>query len=431
MRVRGAVVLTVTLALALVICDQTSEATWTVSQMVPGSHGSGDFGYRVAVGRGGAIAVAFLRSTKSGDDGSARVAVRRPDGSWERARTVSDPRFGAAEITVAIDARGRVIATWVRTRCRRGERQTCGMYAAVQARMRSAGGGWGPIVTLGRVVLFDSSLCSAVDARGGAIVAWTGTVGVRAVYVSPSGRFGRTVTLGAGAAEAGRGIDVAMSPGGRAYVAWSVASASDPDRPTIDVAVRVLRGKWSRMQRVAPRPATHPRLAVASDGAVILGWRQARPDSEGNGIGFGNVGAAIGAPDGTFTAAIRLSDEPTSEIHLAAGPAGETLLVWGSHPYEPSVSTLSYAVRRTGGSFGSPRRVPGVQADALTLLAGGTALAFRSLPSVQVLERAAGGDFGVATTLTRRGSAPVAAASSSTAAAVWAQDGALRIATRS
>jgi len=275
-------------------------------------------------------------------------------------------------------------------------------------------------VTLGRAPLFDSSLCIAVDARGGAIVAWTGPAGVRAAHAMPSGRFGRTVTLGSGAAEDGRGIDVATSPGGRAYVAWLVAGRNDPDRPTIDVAVRDLRGRWRRVRRIAPRPATHPRLAVASDGAVVVAWREAKPDSEGNGIGFGMVGVAVGRPDGRFAAPTRVSDERTSEMLIATGPAGETLLVWGTHPYEPSLSTLSYAGRSTGGSFGPPRRVPGVQADALTLLGDGTTLVLRSEPELRVLERARGADFAVATTLTRRGhGAPVAAASRAGAVAVW------------
>lgn len=430
MRVPVVLVLIAAVVIALADGDRSSAASWKASRAVPGTRG-GDSDYRVAAASG-AVAVAFLRRAQPGEEASALIAARRPNGRWERARTVSDPRFGAAEVRVAVDRRGRVISTWVRTRCRTGRTPACSLYSVVQARTRSARGSWGPIVTLGRAPLFDSSLCIAVDARGGAIVAWTGPAGVRAAHAMPSGGFGRTIALGPGAAEDGRGIDAAMSPGGRAYVAWSVAGDNDPDRPTIDVAVRDLRGRWRRVRRIAPRPATHPRLAVASDGAVVVAWREAKPDSEGNGIGFGIVGVTVGTPDGTFAAPLHVSDQRTSEMLLAAGPAGETVLVWGTHPYEPSLSMLSYAVRGTGGSFGPARRVPGVQADALTLLGDGTTLVFRSEPELRVPERARGGDFALATTLTRRGhGAPVAAASRAGAVAVWAQDGGLRIATRS
>ncbi|QEC48767.1 hypothetical protein FSW04_15100 [Baekduia soli] len=96
----------------------------------------------------------------SRDDGTTtvvRVSERRAGASFGpvRDRTPQGARMPA----VAIDARGDRVLAWYR----RG---------AVQARVRPAGGAWGPVLRVAAAVHTPSVLRAAMDARGRILLAW-------------------------------------------------------------------------------------------------------------------------------------------------------------------------------------------------------------------------------------------------------------------
>ena len=116
-----------------------------------------------------------------------------------------------------------------------------------------------PIVTIGTSAHFvESSPGVAFDARGDAIVVWRGyrRVGrhnqdvTQAAYRPAGGRFGRVTSLPSVRGFGGATQAVAISPGGRAYVAWASALV----KPFIEVATRSRAGRWSNARRVSRQP---------------------------------------------------------------------------------------------------------------------------------------------------------------------------------
>jgi hypothetical protein len=409
---------------AIAVAAPAGAATWSAPVTVAGSHTSFPHPFSVASGADGTIAVIFRHRGDFPDRATVLVAVRRPGGRWEKTRTVSDTRFGAAQPRVAVDPRGRVLAVWARPSSRRGALR--GPYL-IQARSEDAHGHWGPLVTLGASAhFFESSPGIAFDAHGDATVVWRGyrRVGsrirdvIKAAYRPAGGRFGAAASVSPATTAARSGPVVAMSPGGRSYVAWTTGV----DEPAVDAAARSRAGRWGAPQRLSTTKASEPRIAVASDGAVVVAWREAAVDTEGNGTQAGGVGAAIGTPAGSFSAPQHVADAQTSGVLLVAAPTGETLLAWDS----TGDTGFSYAVRAGGGGFGAARQVPGAHADALALLARGATVAFWSEDGVHASVRPAGGDFATARAISPTGSFPAAAPGG---AVVWLDDSVLRIAT--
>ena len=350
--------------LSVVLAPPAFAASWSPPRTVQNSRTSFPHPYSVAAGRDGTIAVIFRYGGDFPAKATVFVAVRR-DGRWLPTRMVSAPRGGAAQPRVGVDAHGHVLAVWARPTSVSGNTPR-GPYR-IEARMTGAGERWGPIVTIGTSAhFFESSPGIAFDARGDATVVWRGyrRLGrhnqdvTQAAYRPAGGRFGRATTLPSVRGLGGATPAVAMSPGGRAYVAW----ASALGEPFIEVATRSRAGRWSRARRISRQPASEPQIAVASDGRVVVAWREAGFDSEGNGIQRGDVGAAIGTAAGTFGGPQHIADANTSGVQLATSPAGETVLAWSDS--DESGGNLRYAVRPSGGRFGAAQDVPGAHAPA-------------------------------------------------------------------
>lgn len=414
------------LLLSLLLAPAAAAASWSPPRTVQGSRTSFPHPYSVAAGSDGTIAVIFRHGGDFPAKATVLVAVRR-DGRWLATRTVSASRGGAAQPRVAVDAHGHVLAVWVRPTSVDGNRQR-GPYL-VQARMTGAGGRWGPIATLGKSAhFFESSPGIAFDARGDATVVWRGyrRVGRRnqdvtqAAYRRAGGRFGRAATLPSLGRSGAATPVVTMGRGGRAYVAWTTAT----DRPVVEVATRSRVGRWSRARRISPRPASEPRIAVASDGRVVVAWREAGSDSEGDGIQRGGVGAAIGSTAGTFGAPQHVADATTSGVQLATSRAGETVLTWSDS--DESGGNLRYAVRPSSGGFGAAQDVPGGRGGVLSTLADGSVAAFWARDGIHAVTRPAHDDFGAVETISPTGMFPAAA----NGAVVWLDGGVLKISTR-
>jgi len=385
-----------------------SGVTWTSPRTVQASKTSFQHPFSVARGGDGTIAIVFRHRGDRPDRATVHVAVRTPSGRWRRTRTVSDPRYGAAQPRIAVDARGRVLVVWARPSSRSGSAR--GPFLVV-ARAATSSGRWGSIVAVGRSAhFFEVSPGVAFDAHGNAIVAWRGyrRVGrrirdvVQASYRRVDGKFTRAVDISPTTTTFRVDPVVAMSPGGRAYVAW----ASGIERPHVDVAVRTRAARWLPARRVSDVPASEPKLTVGADGAAVVAWREADVDTEGNGVQSGGVGAAVETGPGKFGAPLHLADARTSGVLLASAQTGETILAWENS----AADGLHYAIRSAGeAGFGSPQVASQVHAGALVVLDDGSTVAYWSDRGIKASLRPGGGGFGRAQQVSTGGLFPAAA----------------------
>jgi hypothetical protein len=411
----------------LLLAPAALGASWSAPRTIQDSKTSFPHPFSVAAGADGTLAVIFRHRGDFPTKATVHVAVRR-HGRWLATRTVSAPRGGAAQPRVAVDRSGRVLAVWVRPTRVRGN-TNFGPYL-VEARMTDSRGRWGRIVTVGKSAhFFESSPGIAFDARGDATVVWRGyrRVGrhpvdtIQAAYRPAGGRF-RSARSVPSTSRVGRLEPVvAMSPSGRAYLAWTVGT----QQPFIQAAQRLKNGSWSAPRRISPAPASKPQIAVASDGSVVVAWREASIDTEGNGIQRGGVGARIATSDFIFGEVQHVADARTSSLQLVATPAGETLVAWSDS--DEAAGNLRYAVRASGGAFAAPADVPGGHPGVVTTLADGTAIAFWGRDGIHAATRPPHGDFGAPETIAPTGIFPAAAGG----AVVWLDGELLKIATRS
>ena len=377
----------------------------------------------VAAGRDGTLAVLSGPDPGEGAVSPLYVAVKRPDGRWRPTRRVSGPTFGAHTARVAVDALGGVTVAWVAA-CRLDNSSSCAPQSFYKARSMTPAGRWGPIDTLGRAG-FDPPLEIAAETRGGASVAWETSGGVAVARHAAGRRFGRAVHF----ERSGRGAPaLATSATRRAYLAFATTPPGEPPRdvpqPFVAVAVRGRDGRWSEAQRVSPRPAAQPALSVASDGAVVVAWRESSFDAD-DFPRAGGVGAAVGTADGRFAPAHHVADARTLAVRLASGRTGATVLTWSSESLDES-GILRYAARAAKATrFAPARRIPGTETkvtdSTVAMLDDGTALLVAPHGSrfgIYLAVRPPGGVFGRARRIVPRGLWPVLAAATGERAAV-------------
>ena len=206
----------------------------------------------------------------AGSDGtlvffSGRIAIRRPDGRWTKARALTDPAYATLSPRVVVDPLGSITVAWIRS-CRFSAAPACGARGFIQARSATPSGRWGPIETLGRVG-YDPALAIAPEAGGGATVAWEADNAVNVARHDVGRRFGRAVSFTRNGPEDGGVTALATSADGRAYVAFATAPRSEleQDRPesAVEVAARDRTGHWSAPRQVSGHPAAQPRITVA------------------------------------------------------------------------------------------------------------------------------------------------------------------------
>jgi hypothetical protein len=445
---------------ALATAAGAGAVTTSGPQTIPGSRASTPAPYffgeqpAVAAGADGTVAVAFShlaparrldtpeRIRDAFDRRTILVAVRRPAGRWLPTQTVSAP--GAASPQVVVDGRGRVLVVWVAPACSRRPRPAVcgGVLGALHARSLSSAGRWGPIETLARntTLGFEGPPrpSVALDRRGAATVAYAGgrarrgppgdfpiVGGSYAVRRSAGGRIGRPRLL----PKLGGELVAAMDGAGRAYVAGTRAEPGD-NAPAVYVSVRGRSGGWHTGSRVSAIPGSKPRIAIASDGEVVLAWIAARFESEH--FEYGPVLAALAKPGSRRFSAPRQvgAQTHTRAVRVVAGSAGETLVSWSDSPeFGQPGRGLSFAVRPTGGHFGSPQAIPdahpgdAVDEGAVVMLRGGLGLWFSQRPfgqrgGVLLGAREAGGAFAASRTVAGERWRGAAAASSPAIAAV-------------
>ena len=384
---------------------------WSEPEPVPGSM---DFGYpaSVAVAGDGTVAVAFVR------DG-VQLALRRPGGRWAETRTLSRGSFAVTSPGVVITRRGELIVTWTQAASESGPVDGPITIRAVAGRI----GG-----RLGRPrgsasPRTSGSLPRSPSPAPAAMSRWCGAA-TTATAVRPSAsRRVRRATASGGAEtvpDAGRPHEVyhqqaAVTSGGGVHVTWTSSIG-----PAVRYAHRPPRGDWGRSLTLSGVPASRPRIAAAPDGAAVVVWHAAPPDSEGEGIKYGPLfGTTVGA---SAAPARMISAAPVHEADVAVSGGGEVLVTWSAPPNletaPPQAKSLHFAVRAPGGGIGPEQVVPGLEAGApsyapgprLVVANGGLAVQAFAGDAVRATLRRPAGTFGRPEVISPSGDFPILAA---------------------
>ena len=263
----------------------------------------GDRGPAVSANDAGIVVAAWTAASDDCRRSAVRVALRRPGASRFEAPVTLRGSGLPQSASVAIGAGGDILVAWAR---RVGEGRT-----AIEARVRPAGRGWGPVSALG-----------------------AGTV------AGP--------------------LTTAVAQNGRSYVAWGTQSISESTGLAADVLVAVRpagTGAFRAAQTlervrtgVAYLPRLGPVLALAGTNAVIAwtghdsAWR---------------VRAASTDASGRFGPAQSVSPPESGAVlgDLAALPDGTAAVAWSGLDGENLVRDVAAAVRPAGGVFGAPEQV--------------------------------------------------------------------------
>ena len=422
------------IALALLLAllgASTAEARWTSPRVLPDSTGAAAQP-RVAMGLNGTVAVAFVRQ-------GVRVAVRRDGGQIAPTTLVSSERRAVSSPDVAISGRGDIVAVWVQARSTRLPLQPPYRVRAISYVPKR---GWGRPKTLGWTPYFDSAAPRIVaNARGDAAIAWRcvrgGILGTSSDTVCVTARraghrFGSVAALAQrSGVTAVEHQQVAVDPSGGVHVAWTSLPG-----PRVRYAYRGRSGRWSAPRTLSSVPASRPRMVAAVDGAVVVAWHEAPPESAETPVTYGPLAAAVRTRAGRFSPARTISTTPIFEPELAAGPSGDVLLTWstprGVEPSLPGWDSVHWALRGRGTSDigdaavadgvadGSPSFAP---TGRLGFLADGTALLAVGGPGgVRVVKRPPGGTFATTQLIAPAGDLPQLVTRRGHAAVVFATE---------
>ena len=417
--------------LALALVPATAQARWSPPDRVPDSVGFG-VPSDIAINRGGRVAVAFPR-------GGIRVAIRGPRGGWAPTAEVSRTDAAVAAPSVAIDAHGTITVVWLEAS--RAGGPFAGPYR-IRAAIGDGHGHWGRPRTLGRSNHFELAEPQlAINERGDAVVAWRGlrredpsgsTEAVFLAYRAGGRRFSRARAIAEPLRER-RVFDhkVALDTQGRVHVVWTTSEG-----PAVRYAVRKRDGAIGRLRLLSGTPASRPQLAVAGDGAVLVAWRAAELDSEGEGLRYGPPWAIVRRPSGAWARARRLSEVPIYTPLVAASAFGRAMVAWAPPPEPDGADSpdrdLRYAQRNRGGDLLPEREVPGLPAGAesfaparrLGMLQDGTAvLVLARDGGIGATELRWGGAFGAVRPLARVGDQPLVATAGRRLAVAYTVDG--------
>jgi hypothetical protein len=425
---RRALVLAASGLVALMPVAPAGAASWTAPAMISRA---GDVQFDLAMGAEGTAAIAWAR------DG-VRVAVKRPGRPWGGPRRVSDGRFGVTRPAVTVTGRGEVVVAWAQNGNRTGRPGPVIGPLSIRARARGTSGSWGDIRQIGSTGHFvEAGIDLASNARGETIAVWRGvrrlsrtrrTEAVQSAFRRPRTAFAGTQTIREPESDrAGvTGQVVAVDERGTAYAAWNRGTG-----PVVRLAARTrgATGGWGAVRTLAPPPSSNPIIGVTPDRTLIVAWRAAHLDSEGDGIQSGALDLATRLPSGALTATQRLSDVPTRSYRIAVAPGGEAVLAWAANQNLESAPPGSLDLRvstrpATGGPFGPPEVLPGVTPGdfhgGLAALQDGTVLFAWSVGGrSRVVARPPGATFSTAAELDVEGLYPLIASAGQRAVSVW------------
>lgn len=270
-----------------------------------------------------------------GGDRTVRISIRSAaTGSWSAPADLSLP--GADHPAVAVAADGTSIVVWERAgTIEAATGDPSGVFTGPLVLSAPASGARVPAV--------------AVDAAGDAVVAWAQDA-VMVSERSAGGAFGPPIAVSAaGGLPAVTNLGapaVAVSDGGRAYVAWRRQTAG---RFRIEAAVRPAGLGWTPPATLSPaatRNAGRPSLGASAAGHAVVAWSQpiGRSASAIRARALPKSGAAFGALESVSTAAGRGT---APSVGLDA--KGRSVLAWREDPIAGSGRFFRAAIRFSPG----------------------------------------------------------------------------------
>lgn len=244
---------------------------------------AGVTGPRVAVDGRGRVVVVWVSMHRRRDLAThgpfrVRVVMRDRHRRWQPARTLGrSTAFTYALPDVAVDARGDAVVVW-RGSHRRGDGSR---RSAVIAAARARGGAFGRPVALRDAG--DGPRVAprvAIDAHGRAVAVWTAGVAARVRYATAhAGTWSRGRDLGQ---SPGSAPVVAMDTAGAATVAWRQAALDSEGNGTqfgaVAVAQRPAGGPFGIPVTVGVLPSPGPLVAMSPAGRALVAWSLAPTD---------------------------------------------------------------------------------------------------------------------------------------------------------
>jgi hypothetical protein len=303
----------------------------------------------IAVNGAGAAVFVWLRN--AGAQTPVQGRVRAADGSLSSIFTVeSNPggqfSFDSANPNVAIDDAGNAVFTWIGLDGDQKRR--------AYARRRSAGGAFGPVMTLSPAVVSEVKM--AVNGAGDAVFVWIWNDGVghnlvQARQLPAGGKQGPIMIIAQGIAPSGGGgrgtvnPRAGMDPDGNALIVWEQPDGEGPCG--INGCPKVLARVLKSNGKVVAQPQTltttinggfSPQVAVDSLGRAVVAWLH-------DGIEF-----RTRAKNGTLGKVQKFTTAAdATEPVLKGDPAGNTVAVWHSG------TVVKARARSKAGVLGSPK----------------------------------------------------------------------------
>jgi len=324
-------------------------ASWSAAVVV--APASVDRGTRLPVvtldGHGNASAV-WEVFNRGGSGYLGATADRHTGPGW----TAPLQLAGGVAAQLAGDARGDLLAVWT---------DVAGTSQRIRAAFRQRGGRWQAPAYVSPAGEDASVPKAALDARGRALVVWTGyssaSFTVESASLGTSGRWSQAVTIARGSSG---GPDLAMNASGRALVVW------DGQTGTTRVAARSPTGNWTPPATLSsPNDQGHnPHVALNAAGTAIAVWMGAPPGQAAQ-----TLEAAIRPAGGRFGSARVVAGEVTGISKVALGANDEAVVI-------SSDGDLLYSnVRPPGSRFGSRQHLGSGFAPTVGVDARGDAIA--------------------------------------------------------
>ena len=231
---------------------------WSTVRTLSGTIGDANYP-QVAVDAQGAATVAWQRDWADGGRSAVIVVRRSGSGQWSSPRQVSPQRHPGNSPSVAMNARGDTVVAW--------EGRQSGI-PTVQAVVRRAGGRWSAVGNVSHTVRASALAEVALDASGTATVAWSRWDGknyrVVATRRTAGGHWGPAVTVSpAGEDTTWAHVAVAV---GITTVTWEGTAIEGVRRP--------LGGTWGAVVPLSHGAAgSSHQLAVDAGGHTVVVWK--------------------------------------------------------------------------------------------------------------------------------------------------------------
>ena len=301
------------------------------------------------------IAIAFALATM------AVCFAAAPAGAalrWTKPETLMD---GGYPGTVAIDARGDVLAIWQRN-VSAGTSET--FYA-----WRAPRGEWTEPRRID-VSRPHGGLSVSLTPRGAATVGWLDAAGnVRVADARAGGSFDRPEVVASGVHRGG-GVRLTTDDAGNALVAWldPIPTGRMNAGATIFAASRRAGGEWSKPENLSGDVAgAGPFVAMNAAGAAVVEWMT---------VVGGLPEVAYRPPAGGFGAVERPPlGGPTYPSNIAVDDTGRVHIATGSPAFRPGPVRTVMTTRSPLGGWSDPLEIetPGAAPSSLHVQPDGTA----------------------------------------------------------